>query len=55
MPKQSNKLKQFILTFLSFLMIFGNVTVANAIVNHDNNVAPLYVNILDYFEEIETS
>lgn len=53
MLKQTNKFKQFILIFLSFLMIFGNVTVANATVNHDNNVVSLYVNISDHFEEIE--
>lgn len=55
MTKQNNKLKQFVLILLSFLMIFSNVTVANATVNHDNDVAPLYVNILDHFEEIEIS
>ena len=43
--KQKNRLKQFILILLSFLMIFSNVFVANAAVNYDNDVAPLYINI----------
>lgn len=55
MTKQNNKLKQFVLILLSFLIIFGNVAVANATVNHDNNVEPLYVNILSHVEKIEIS
>ena len=39
--KQNKSIKQFVLIVLSFLMIFGNVTVANAADNHDNEVAPL--------------
>ena len=55
MTKQNNKLNKFVLILLSFLMIFGNVTVANAADNHDNEVAPLYVNISNHFEQIEIS
>lgn len=53
--KQNKSIKQFVLIVLSFLMIFGNVTVANAADNHDNEVAPLYVNILSHRENIEIS
>ena len=53
--KQKNRLKQFILILLSFLMIFSNVFVANATVNYDNEVAPLYVNISSHLEKIEIS
>lgn len=49
--KQKNRLKQFILILLSFLMIFSNVFVANATVNYDNEVAPLYVNISSHLEK----
>ena len=55
MTKQKNRLKQFILILLSFLMIFSNVFVANATVNYDNEVAPLYVNISSHLEKIEIS
>lgn len=55
MTKQNNKLNKFVLILLSILMIFGNVTVANAADNHDNEVAPLYVNISNHFEQIEIS
>ena len=55
MTKQNNKLNKFVLILLSFLMIFGNVTVANAADNHDNEVAPLYVNISSHRESIEIS
>ena len=55
MTKQNNKLNKFVLILLSILMIFGNVTVANATDNHDNEVAPLYVNISNHFEQIEIS
>ena len=53
--KQKNRLKHFILILLSFLMIFSNVFVANATVNYDNEVAPLYVNISSHLEKIEIS
>jgi len=53
--KQKNRLKQFILILLSFLMIFSNMLVANATVNYDNEVAPLYVNISSHLEKIEIS
>ena len=36
-------------------MVFGNVAVADATVNYDNEVAPLYVNILSHRESIEIS
>lgn len=36
-------------------MIFSNVFVANATVNYDNEVAPLYVNISSHLEKIEIS
>lgn len=55
MTKQNNKLNKFVLILLSFLMIFGNVAVANAADNHDNEVAPLYVNISSHRESIEIS
>lgn len=55
MTKQNNKLNKFVLILLSFLMIFGNVAVANASVNHDNEVVPLYVNISYHSEQIEIS
>lgn len=55
MTKQNNKLNKFVLILLSFLMIFGNVAVANAADNHDNEVAPLYVNISNHSENIEIS
>ena len=51
--KQKNRLKQFILILLSFLMIFSNMLVANAAVNYDNDVAPLYINISSHFEKFE--
>ena len=53
--KQNKSIKQFVLIVLSFLMVFGNVAVADATVNYDNEVAPLYVNILSHRESIETS
>ena len=53
--KQNKSIKQFVLIVLSFLMVFGNVAVAAAAVNYDNEVAPLYVNISNHFEQIETS
>ena len=53
--KQKNRLKQFILILLSFLMIFSNMLVANAAVNYDNDVAPLYINISSHFEKFEIS
>lgn len=53
--KQNKSIKQFVLIVLSFLMVFGNVAVADAAVNYDNEVAPLYVNISNHFEQIETS
>ena len=55
MTKQNSKLNKFVLILLSFLMIFGNVAVANAADNHDNEVAPLYVNISNHSEQIEIS
>lgn len=55
MTKQNNKLNKFVLILLSFLMVFGNVAVANAADNHDNEVAPLYVNISNHSEQIEIS
>ena len=48
--KQNKSIKQFVLIVLSFLMVFGNVAVADATVNYDNEVAPLYVNILSHRE-----
>ena len=53
--KQNKSIKQFVLIVLSFLMVFGNVAVADATVNYDNEVAPLYVNISNHFEQIEIS
>ena len=53
--KQNKSIKQFVLIVLSFLMVFGNVAVADATVNYDNEVAPLYVNILSHRESIEIS
>ena len=55
MTKQNNQLNKFVFILLSILMIFGNVAVANAADNHDNEVAPLYVNILSHRENIELS
>ena len=55
MTKQNKSIKQFVLIVLSFLMVFGNVAVADATVNYDNEVAPLYVNILSHRESIEIS
>ena len=55
MTKQNKEIKQFFLVVLSFLMVFGNVTAANAIVNYDKDVAPLYVNISNHFEKLEIS
>ncbi|MFQ8957903.1 MAG: hypothetical protein ACLR6O_03230 [Eubacterium sp.] len=40
MTKQNKSIKQFVLIVLSFLMVFGNVAVADATVNYDNKVAP---------------
>ncbi len=53
--KQNKSIKQFVLIVLSFLMVFGNVDVANATVNYDNEVAPLYINISSHFEKFEIS
>ena len=53
--KQNKSIKQFVLIVLSFLMVFGNVAVANATVNYDNEVAPLYINISSHFEKFEIS
>lgn len=55
MTKQNNQLNKFVFILLSILMIFGNVAVANVADNHDNEVAPLYVNILSHRENIELS
>ena len=55
MTKQNNQLNKFVFILWSILMIFGNVAVANAADNHDNEVAPLYVNILSHRENIELS
>lgn len=52
---QNKSIKQFVLIVLSFLMVFGNVAVADAAVNYDNEVAPLYVNISNHSEKFEIS
>ena len=53
--KQNKSIKQFVLIVLSFLMVFGNVAVANATANYDNEVAPLFVNISNHSEKFEIS
>lgn len=53
--KQNKIIKQFVLIVLSFLMVFGNVAVANATANYDNEVAPLFVNISNHSEKFEIS
>ena len=55
MTKQNKGIKQFVLIILSFLMVLGNVTVANATVNYDNEIAPLFVNLSNHSEQIEIS
>ena len=55
MAKQNKSIKQFVLIVLSFLMVFGNVAVANATVNYDNEVAPLFVNLSNHSEKFEIS
>ena len=53
--KQNKSIKQFVLIVLSFLMVFGNVAVADAAVNYDNEVAPLFVNLSNHSEKFEIS
>lgn len=55
MTKQNNQLNKFVLILLSILMIFGNVAVADAAVNYDNEVAPLFVNLSNHSEKFEIS
>ena len=53
--KQNKIIKQFVLIVLSFLMVFGNVAVANATVNYDNETSLLFVNLSGHFEKNEIS
>ncbi len=55
MTKQNKSIKQFVLIVLSFLMVFGNVAVANTTVNYDNEVAPLFLNLSNHSEKFEIS